>query len=263
MGFHVLMIIDIFSAFDPASFLSVNNSTNILLLSSLLIISITQATFWAIPTRFNMFVAFTYIIIVTQLSRTFSNSLKGSTSIISTIFLSLIIVNLLGINPYTFSLTRHLIMTLSLGLPMWLSFILSSFIKDTKASIAHLLPDGAPDWLNPFLILIETTSVLVRPLTLSFRLAANISAGHIVLGLIRIYGAAACLIAILPFLSLLLTTLIYILFEFAICLIQAYIFCLLLSLYANDHAHFLLATMHVGFGPTRALRQEASGHMAR
>lgn len=112
-------------------------------------------------------------------------------------------------------------------------------IKNLKASIAHLLPDGAPDWLNPFLVLIETSRVIVRPLTLSFRLAANIRAGHIVLGLIRIYSAAALLTSYGAFLSLLATTIFYIIFEIAICLIQAYIFCLLLSLYANDHAHYL------------------------
>lgn len=233
------MIIDIFSAFDPASFISLNNSTNLLLLSSLFIIILLQMTFWTIPTRVNTITFLILAVIVSQLSRTFSNRLKGSTSIISTIFTSLILINLLGLNPYSFSLTSHLIITLSLGLPMWISFILSSFSKNTKASIAHLLPDGAPDWLNPFLIIIETTRVLVRPLTLSFRLAANISAGHIVLGLVRIYRAAAYLTAVIPFLSLFLVTLSYILFEFAICLIQAYIFCLLLSLYANDHAHFL------------------------
>ena len=77
-------------------------------------------------------------------------------------------INLIGLNPYTFSLSRHLIITLSLGLPIWLSFITSSALKNLKATIAHLLPDGAPDWLNPFLILIETTRIIVRPLPLSF-----------------------------------------------------------------------------------------------
>lgn len=231
------MIIDIFSSFDPHSFMSLHPSTNLLLISRLIIISLTQLPFWLTPTRFNSFTYMTYSVIYSQLSRTYTNYLKGTTSVISSIFLTLILINLLGLNPYSFSLTRHLIITLSLGLPIWISFILSSFTKNTKASIAHLLPDGAPDWLNPFLIIIETTRVLVRPLTLSFRLAANISAGHIVLGLISIYGASALLSSTTSAITLLSTTLLYILFEIAICLIQAYIFCLLLSLYANDHAH--------------------------
>jgi len=231
------MIIDIFSSFDPASFLSLNKSTNILLISRFLIIRLIQLSFWLITTRINVII-FTFSSVITQqLSRTYVNSLKGTSSIITAIFSTIILINLLGLNPYTFSLTSHLIITLTFGLPIWLSFIISSFTKAPKASIAHFLPDGAPDWLNPFLILIETTSIFVRPLTLSFRLAANISAGHIVLGLVRIYGAAAWFSSTGAFLLLISTTLFYILFEVAICLIQAYIFCLLLSLYANDHAH--------------------------
>lgn len=79
--------------------------------------------------------------------------------------------------------------------------------------------------------------MLVRPITLSFRLAANIRAGHIVLGLIRIYASAAIISNIAAATILSITALGYILFEIAICLIQAYIFCLLLSLYANEHSH--------------------------
>jgi len=122
-------------------------------------------------------------------------------------------------------------------MPLWLAIILSTFAKSIQKSIAHLLPDGAPDWLNPFLVLIETTRVTVRPITLSFRLAANMRAGHIVLRLIGIYCATAWFTSIIGLISLVLTTVGYILFEVAICLIQAYIFCLLLSLYSDDHAH--------------------------
>jgi F0F1-type ATP synthase membrane subunit a len=78
---------------------------------------------------------------------------------------------------------------------------------------------------------------LVRPLTLSFRLAANMRAGHIVLGLVGIYGAAAVLNPSSGTPLLLIVSIGYIIFEIAICIIQAYIFCLLLSLYADDHAH--------------------------
>jgi ATP synthase subunit 6 len=86
-------------------------------------------------------------------------------------------------------------------------------------------------------VLIESTRIIVRPITLSFRLAANISAGHIVLGLVGIYAAAAITSSLLSTTLFILLSAGYILFEVAICLIQAYIFCLLLSLYRDDHAH--------------------------
>ena len=153
------MILDIFSSFDPASFSSLYPSTSILLISNIVIIILIQLSFWSMPSRLNMISFILSIIIFNQLSRTYSNNLKGSSSIISTLFPLIILINLIGLNPYTFSLSSHLIITLCLGLPMWISFIFSSFTKNLKASIAHLLPDGAPDWLNPFLIIIETTRV--------------------------------------------------------------------------------------------------------
>jgi len=185
------MISDIFSAFDPFRFISINKLTSILLITNLLIIISTQVTYWSMPNRSRVSTYLINVIINEQITRTYTSNLKGSGSIITPIFSMIIIINLAGLVPYTFSLSSHLIFTLSFGLPIWLSFILSTFSKAPKASVAHLLPDGAPDWLNPFLILIETTRILVRPLTLSFRLAANIRAGHIVLGLINIYAAAA------------------------------------------------------------------------
>lgn len=231
------MIPDIFSSFDPYNFNSINPSIRLFIIINLLLILITQLSFWISITRTNAIIIPFILLINAQLARTFINNLKGLNQIVSTLFFTIIIINLLGLIPYFFRTSRHLIFTLIFRLPLWLSIIISRFFKSIKKSIAHFLPDGAPDWLNPFLVLIETTRVTVRPITLSFRLAANISAGHIVLGLIGIYCAAAWFNSLTGLILLLLTTIGYILFEVAICLIQAYIFCLLLSLYADDHAH--------------------------
>jgi len=231
------MIPDIFSSFDPYRFNSLNPSIRIFIIINITLIIITQLTFWTTSSRANSIIAPFIIIIYSQLARTFINNLKGISQTVTTLFFSIITINLLGLIPYFFSTSRHLIFTLIFGLPLWLAIILSRFFKSIKKSIAHFLPDGAPDWLNPFLVLIETTRVTVRPITLSFRLAANIRAGHIVLGLIGIYCAAAWFNSITGLIILITTTVGYILFEVAICLIQAYIFCLLLSLYSDDHAH--------------------------
>jgi len=231
------MIPDIFSSFDPYVFRSYIPSSSLILYLNISIIIIIQSIFWIRSSRQSAILAPIYSIIYLQLTRTFIFNLKGLRSIVTPLFVIIILINLSGLVPYTFRLTSHLIFTLRFGLPLWLSIILSRFTKNTKASIAHFLPDGAPRWLNPFLVLIETTRILVRPITLSFRLAANIRAGHIVLSLVGVYCAAAWFNSIRATILLLATTLGYIFFEIAICLIQAYIFCLLLSLYANDHAH--------------------------
>lgn len=231
------MIPDIFSSFDPYIFNTLFPTNSIFLVANTLIILIIQSSFWVLSSRSSTFKSPIKNTIFTQLSRTSGLHLKGLSTPLSSIFFLLIIVNLIGLVPYTFRTSRHLIFTLSLGLPIWISIIISSFAHSPKKSTAHFLPDGAPDWLNPFLVLIETTRVIVRPLTLSFRLAANMRAGHIVLRLMGIYCASAWFSRLFSTVLLILTTLGYILFEVAICLIQAYIFCLLLSLYSDDHAH--------------------------
>nr|BDQ43791.1 ATP synthase F0 subunit 6 [Amynthas sp. CS029] len=231
------MMPDIFSSFDPYMYNTLFPTNSLFIITNTALILLMQMGYWMINTRQSTLIVPLKSVIFTQLSRTFSYQLKGASSIISSTFIILVMINLLGMVPYTFSTSSHLIFTLALGFPMWLSFILSSSSFSPKKTIAHLLPDGAPDWLNPFLVIIETTSIMVRPLTLSFRLAANMSAGHIVLSLIGIYCASAWFTSMFGTSMLILTTLGYVLFEFAICLIQAYIFCLLLSLYSDDHAH--------------------------
>nr|YP_009744336.1 ATP synthase F0 subunit 6 [Aporrectodea rosea]QIE13191.1 ATP synthase F0 subunit 6 [Aporrectodea rosea] len=231
------MMPDIFSSFDPYMFNTLFPTNSMFLLTNTLILLLVQSSFWVMNSRITTFKSPIKNTIFTQLSRTSGLHLKGLSTTLSAIFFLLIMVNLMGLVPYTFSTSSHLIFTLALGLPIWLSLIISSFSNSPKKSTAHFLPDGAPDWLNPFLVLIETTSILVRPLTLSFRLAANMSAGHIVLSLMGVYCATAWFSSVTSIILLTMTTLSYILFEMAICLIQAYIFCLLLSLYSDDHAH--------------------------
>lgn len=231
------MIPDIFSTFDPHISRTLLPIKSVFLLLTPMLIAIILASLFTSNSRLLAIFMSTIDVIYSQLARTLSSSLKGITFIVSSTFILIISLNLIGLVPYCFSLSSHLIITLSLGLPLWLRLIISRLIFKPKATTAHFLPDGAPDWLNPFLILIESSSALVRPLTLSFRLAANITAGHIVLSLLGIYISAALFTSTLSRFILLLTSSFYILFEIAICIIQAYIFCLLVSLYRDDHAH--------------------------
>ena len=99
-------------------------------------------------------------------------------------------------------------------------------------NIAHIVPDGTPGILIPFMVLIETVRVLIRPFTLAFRLGANMVAGHL---LIRLLGNSfdinsLRLITVLIVILIALMTL-----ELAVAVIQSYVFCLLSALYAKDH----------------------------
>lgn len=231
------MLVDIFSSFDDHNqvFISIYFFTWIF---TFFIILIFRITYWFYSPRWETRIKIFKVTISSQVFRSFGARLGGFTRIISSLFLFLIFLNLSGLIPYVFSPTSHLVVSLSIGLPMWLCLIISAVIHNFRSVVASLLPIGAPAALNPFLVLVESVSILVRPITLSVRLIANISAGHIVLRLVGNYLTAALFSVSLRTMSLLiLIQVFYTIFEFGIGLIQAYIFCLLITLYSDEHPH--------------------------
>ena len=144
----------------------------------------------------------------------------------------IISINLIGLSPYVYGNTSNLWTARRIALIFWGLLILSGAVRNPTASVAHLTPAGSPMALAPFLVLIETVRILIRPLTLTVRLIANIRAGHIVLSLV-----ANCLTRSsgLTFLIVLSLNTGYNIFEVFVCVIQAYIFSLLVKLYANEH----------------------------
>lgn len=150
-------------------------------------------------------------------------------------FIFILVNNLLGLTPFTYTLTRNLLTVRRLGVLIWLGLLISGFLKFPKIVLAHLAPRGAPLALQPLLVIIELVRILIRPLTLTVRLVANISAGHIVLGLIANTLRALVTRSYLPI--LLGIIILYNLFEFFVGAIQAYIFTLLLTLYSSEHPY--------------------------
>ena len=232
------MILDLFSSFDPHTYsLFSSYSPSLFWLINLSLLIISLAIFWIRPSWTFWIFHSLLDIIVSQVSRTFGRHITSTTSLVAPLFIILIMINFIGLLPYVFRSTSHLLFTLRFGLPIWLALILSSVANSPSYFAAGLLPSGAPDWLNPFLVLIETVRILLRPITLSFRLAANMRAGHVVLTLAGVYTTFFLFSggSIWPTISFFIFQLFYILFEIGICLIQAYIFCLLISLYSEDH----------------------------
>lgn len=143
--------------------------------------------------------------------------------------------NLLGLLPHSFTPTTQLSINLGIAIPLWAGTVITGFRHKTKASLAHFLPQGTPLPLIPMLIIIETISLFIQPIALAVRLTANITAGHLLIHLIG--GATLALInistatALITFIILVLLTIL----EFAVALIQAYVFTLLVSLYLHDN----------------------------
>nr|YP_010578045.1 ATP synthase F0 subunit 6 [Pyrrhura peruviana]UZP15435.1 ATP synthase F0 subunit 6 [Pyrrhura peruviana] len=155
--------------------------------------------------------------------------------ILTSLMLMLLTINLLGLLPYTFTPTTQLSMNMALAFPLWLATLLTGLRNQPTASLGHLLPEGTPTPLIPALIMIETISLLIRPLALGVRLTANLTAGHLLIQLIS--TATITLLPIMPTVSILTATVLLLLtiLEVAVAMIQAYVFVLLLSLYLQEN----------------------------
>nr|QXU60169.1 ATP synthase F0 subunit 6 [Lyrurus mlokosiewiczi] len=155
--------------------------------------------------------------------------------LLTSLILMLLFINLLGLLPYTFTPTTQLSMNMALALPLWLATLLTGLRNQPSASLGHLLPEGTPTPLIPALIMIETTSLLIRPLALGVRLTANLTAGHLLIQLIS--TATIALLPIMPSISTLTALILFLLtiLEVAVAMIQAYVFVLLLSLYLQEN----------------------------
>lgn len=158
-------------------------------------------------------------------------STPGHTHFILRLFLVILLNNVGGIAPYIFTSTRHLTFSVSMALVGWLRFIIYFILWDIRSFLAHLVPSGTPYILIPFIVLIELVSRIIRPLTLSVRLAANLVAGHLLITLVRspISSRNRGL-----FFILIIGLLILLILERAVAFIQAYVFRILRSLYLRE-----------------------------
>lgn len=156
---------------------------------------------------------------------------------IFTIFVFVLMGNILGLLPYSFTYTSHLAVTGALALTVFVAVILFGFINHGVKFLSMFVPSGVPWWILPLIIPIELVSFFVRPLTLSVRLFANMMAGHIMLKIIAGFAVAAAgmggigiAVGFAPaFLGMLM-----LLFELLVALIQAYVFAILSCVYLKD-----------------------------
>nr|BAW88514.1 ATPase subunit 6 [Amblypharyngodon chulabhornae] len=155
--------------------------------------------------------------------------------LLTSLMMMLISLNMLGLLPYTFTPTTQLSMNLGFAVPLWLATVIVGMRYQPTASLGHLLPEGTPTPLIPVLVIIETISLLIRPLALGVRLTANLTAGHLLIQLIS--TAVFVLTPMMPSVAFLTYTVLLMLslLEIAVAMIQAYVFILLLSLYLQEN----------------------------
>nr|YP_010758763.1 ATP synthase F0 subunit 6 [Binodoxys acalephae]WEX30808.1 ATP synthase F0 subunit 6 [Binodoxys acalephae] len=145
-------------------------------------------------------------------------------------FIFIMMNNFMGLFPYIFTSSSHLIYSLSLSLPMWLGLMFFGWIKNTKFMLCHLVPQGTPFALMFFMVLIESLSNVIRPFTLSIRLTANMIAGHLLLTLLSSFIPEMFVL----YLVVLLVQLVLLILEISVSLIQSYVFVILMILYLKE-----------------------------
>nr|QHN59849.1 ATP synthase F0 subunit 6 [Phiaris dolosana] len=223
------MMNNLFSIFDPTTNLF-NLSIN--WISTLIGLMFIPYSFWLIPNRFMML----WNLILNTLHKEFktllgSNGLNGSTFIFISMFSFVLFNNFLGLFPYIFTSTSHLTLSLSISLPLWLSFMFYGWINNSQHMFAHMIPQGTPGILMPFMVLIETISNIIRPGTLAVRLTANMIAGHLLMTLLSGTGPSMTSYFVI---FLIIIQILLMILESAVAIIQSYVISILSNLYASE-----------------------------
>lgn len=223
------MITRLFSIFEPSSRII---SLPINWISTFIGLLFLPFIYWISPSR--------WLIMWSKVTSTLHNEFKallaprhmGITLIFISLFSLIVFNNSLGLLPYIFTRSRHLVITLSLSLPIWATLIIYGWLNHTQHIFAHLVPQGTPSILIPFIVIIESIRNLIRPGTLAVRLCANIIAGHLLLTLLSQTGPQILSTTILTI--LISSQILLLLLESAVAIIQSYVFTVLSTLYAGE-----------------------------
>ena len=183
-----------------------------------------------IPGRFQSVAELLYEFIAGIIRETIGAEGRRYFPIIFTLFLFILIGNMLGMVPYSFTFTSHIVVTFVMALIVFVGVTILGFVRHGFHFFSFFVPPGAPIWMWPLLIPIEVISYLSRPISLSVRLFANMLAGHMLLKVIAGFVVAMGLLGIIPLVVVVAITGLEILIAF----LQAYVFTILTCLYIKD-----------------------------
>jgi F-type H+-transporting ATPase subunit a len=148
-----------------------------------------------------------------------------------TIFIFILTLNMLGMIPGSFTVTSHIIVTFALAAMVWLTVTFIGFARHGVGFLKLFVPHGVPLWLMPLIVPIELISYLIRPVSLSVRLFANMMAGHTML---KVFAGFAVTLPVFAKAAPVLFTAAFTGLEFLVAFLQAFIFTVLTCIYLND-----------------------------
>jgi F-type H+-transporting ATPase subunit a len=193
-----------------------------------------------VPGRVQSIVELTYEFVATTIRSTAGSEGMRFFPFVFTLFMFILTVNIIGLIPYNFTVTTHIIITSTLALSVFLTVLVYGFWKHGLHFFNLFVPKGIPIYILPLIVFIEVLSFLSRPISHSVRLFANMLAGHITLqvfasfiillgsaGILGIAGAILPLTMVVALIAL----------ELLVALLQAYVFAILTCIYLNDAIH--------------------------
>ena len=194
-----------------------------------------------VPGRFQSAAELSYEFVANMIRSTAGQEGMKFFPLVYSIFMFILVSNLIGIIPYTFSITSHIIVTAAFALLVFFTVLIYGFYKNGLKFFKIFVPPGIPIYILPLVVLIEIISFLTRPLSHSVRLFANILAGHITLkvfaGFVTLLGTSLGAIGWIGGVVPLAMTVALTALELLVAFLQAYVFAVLTCIYLNDALH--------------------------
>ena len=194
-----------------------------------------------VPSRLQSAAELSYEFVATTVRSTAGSEGMRFFPFVFTLFMFILTVNMIGLIPYTFTVTSHIIVTAALAITVFLTVLLYGLYRHGFHFFTLFVPKGVPVYILPLIVFIEVLSFVSRPISHSVRLFANMLAGHITLqvfaGFIILMGSAMGAIGwaggILPFGMIVILMAL----ETLVAFLQAYVFAILTCIYLNDAIH--------------------------
>ncbi|HHK73725.1 MAG TPA: F0F1 ATP synthase subunit A [Rhizobiales bacterium] len=216
---------------------SFTNASAFMVLAVVLISAFTIASMSGraiVPGRMQSVAELSYEFVASMIRDTVGNEGQKYFPFIFSLFMFVLVSNMMGMIPYSFTVTSHIAVTLALALVVFIGVTIIGFVRHGAGFLKFFVPSGVPSALLPLLVVIEIISYLTRPLSLSVRLFANMMAGHTML---KVFGSFVIGLGFLGGWAPLAFMVAFTGLEILVAFLQAYVFAILTCIYLNDAIH--------------------------
>ena len=231
--FEIKRLIDIQLGGVDASFTNSSLMMIFVVVLATVLLSFGMSKRAMVPGRWQSIVELSYEFIANMLREHVGSAGRSYFPFVFTLFMFILFCNLLGLVPYSFTVTSHIVVTFALALVVFVGVTIIAVVRHGLKFFTFFVPPGLPMVLAPLLVPIEVISYLARPITLSLRLFANMMAGHTML---KVFGGFVVALGLFGFAPFVFIIAIYAL-ELIVAVLQAYVFTVLTCLYLNDAIH--------------------------